>query len=130
MPLLQRAYANWTELEHYSGLNLMHRVGGLYLGRPEGELIAGSLRAMQLHGLPYEQLTRQEVASRYIQFCVPDDFVGLFDPDTGFLDPELVVGVYAEQALRYGADLRGCLPVRQCDRMASGFRVLAGADVF
>jgi sarcosine oxidase len=112
VPLLKRAYENWAGIEADSGQKLLHQVGGIYMGRPDSEAIAGSLKAMRLHDLPHEQLTRDQVLQRYPMFRLPEDFVGLFEPVTGFVVPELAVSAFAEQALRRGAVLRAREPVR------------------
>ncbi len=44
VPLLQRAYANWDDLEARTGERVLYRTGAVYIGRPDSELIAGSLR--------------------------------------------------------------------------------------
>src|SRR3954452_2633046 len=43
VPLLQRAFKLWKQLEDESLLKILHVTGGLYLGKPEGEIVAGSL---------------------------------------------------------------------------------------
>src|SRR5437868_84048 len=73
VPLLRRAYALWRRLETDVGQTLLHQMGVLYLGRPDGEVIAGSLRAAREHELQVELLDRTTVAERFPQFVVPDD---------------------------------------------------------
>src|SRR4030088_2692720 len=51
VPLLRRAWTLWRELETESGDKLLTQTGGLYLGPPGGELVAGSLLSAQKHGL-------------------------------------------------------------------------------
>jgi sarcosine oxidase len=41
VPLLRRAYALWEDLERESGRKLMHLTGGIYVGRPAGEVECG-----------------------------------------------------------------------------------------
>src|SRR2546423_10297977 len=62
VPLLRRAYELWAQLEQESAQKLLHLTGGLYLGIPHSELIAGSPRAAQQHGLPYETLGHAELS--------------------------------------------------------------------
>ncbi len=111
VPLLQRAYEKWAEIEAVSGRRILHRTGGFYMGPPAGELIAGSLLSMRKYGLPHEELSRDEVAARHPQFRVPEGFVGLSDPDLAFAVPEAAVAAYADRALRDGAELHGHEPV-------------------
>src|SRR4051794_35240569 len=55
VPLLRRAYELWRQLEADAGETLLHQTGVLYLGRPDGEVMAGSLRAARTYGLAMEQ---------------------------------------------------------------------------
>src|SRR5688500_10935113 len=43
VPLVQRAYENWAELERLSGRDLLVRTGGLMLGPEDGGVVAGAL---------------------------------------------------------------------------------------
>src|SRR5438552_19183034 len=51
VPLLRRAYEVWRDLEQACGQKLLHITGGVYMGRADGELVAGSLRAAREHYL-------------------------------------------------------------------------------
>src|ERR1700716_3787334 len=42
VPLLERAYELWAELEQRSGAELLHITGGLMIGVPETELVSGA----------------------------------------------------------------------------------------
>jgi len=105
VPLLQRAYAGWQELEQRSATRLYHDVGALYLGRREGELIAGSVEAARRHGLEHRELSAAELASEYPQFRLPRDHVGFLEAKAGFVLPELAVEVMAAQAAASGATI-------------------------
>ena len=107
VPLLLRALELWKDLEEISGQKLLHLTGGLYMGRPDCDLISGSLGSAREHNLPHEELDHAQLASRYPQFKLPEDFIGLHEPNAGFLLPELVVAVHAETAMRHGAELHG-----------------------
>src|SRR5258705_681964 len=47
VPLLRRAYALWDELEQASGEKVLYRTGGIYMGPPAGEVVAGFVHAGQ-----------------------------------------------------------------------------------
>lgn len=121
VPLLQRAYALWEQLERDSGQKLLHITGGIYMGGPSSEFVAGTLRAAREHRLPHQQLDRRQLRDRYPQFHLPDDHVGVYEPNAGFLMPERVVAAHAELALRHGAELHGHEPV--LDWQADGERL-------
>lgn len=111
VPLLKRAYELWHQLEATSGQKLLHITGGIYMGPREGAVVGGSLGAARRHALAHELLGRRELGRRYPQFEVPDDFVGLYEPQAGFLLPERTVAAYANAALGAGASLHGREPV-------------------
>ncbi len=112
VPLLRRSFQLWRELQAETSTEILHMTGGIYMGRPEGEMIAGSLRSCREHGLPHELYSRDELRRRFPQFHVPDDFVGLHEHEAGFLVPELAVSAHAHLAMRHGAILRGNEPVQ------------------
>ncbi len=112
VPLMQRAYALWQELEAESGTELLTITGGLFIGPPESLTIAGSLRSAREHGLACEYLAPPAVRSRFPGFRMSDDLVAVFDPAAGLLEPERCVGAHVDLAMRYGADLHHAEPVR------------------
>jgi sarcosine oxidase len=107
VPLLRRAYALWDQLEKVSGQKLLYLTGGIYMGPPAGEVVSGALKAARMHGLEHELLERKAISQRFPQFSLPEDFVGVWEPQAGFLLPEKVISAHCEQALRAGAELHG-----------------------
>src|SRR6516162_9744710 len=51
VPLLQRAYHLWADLERESGDDLLTITGGLLIGLPECGLVSGARQSAALHGL-------------------------------------------------------------------------------
>src|SRR6266571_8580605 len=45
VPLVQRAYELWAQLERFSGRRLLLQTGGLMLGHPNGVLVSGARRS-------------------------------------------------------------------------------------
>lgn len=113
VPLLQRAYENWRTFEADTGAQLLHEVGGIYLGPPDGLFISGSLSAAQKYNLPHEQLTRQQVIDRFPMFHLPQHMTGMYEPRAGYVLTEPTIKACIDTALSSGADLRSNTPVRQ-----------------
>jgi sarcosine oxidase len=111
VPLVQRAYERWAELEVETGTALLRRTGGLCYGPPEGELVSGARRSADLHGLPYESLTASELRARFPAFVVRDEWVGLLEPRAGMLAPEAAIGAALTVAERLGAQVHRHEPV-------------------
>lgn len=113
VPLLLRAYKLWHELEQRSGQTLLLKTGGLMLGTPEAEVVAGSLQSARQHGLPYELLERNQIAKHFPMFRVPDTTVGLLEPEAGVLFCERAIQAHLAMAADSGAELRFNTPVRE-----------------
>src|SRR5207247_2325061 len=77
VPLIQRAYALWRELEVASDRRLLTVTGGLYIGPPDGVLVKGVLRSARAHGLAHDYLTPVEMAARFPGFRLADDLVAV-----------------------------------------------------
>ena len=56
VPLAQRAYQSWHELEAQASEHLLVQTGGVLLGPPDGTLISGTRLSADRHGLNYEML--------------------------------------------------------------------------
>src|SRR5262249_33546821 len=70
------------------------------------DLVAGTLRSSRLHGLGHEILDAPGLMKRFPAFRLPDDFVGVFQPDGGFVWAEPAVAALQELASRSSAELR------------------------
>ncbi len=106
VPLLRRAYELWRELEAIAGERLLVITGGLDLGLPESPTVAGSRLSCHVHDLPHEYLHAAEINARFPGYELPRDFVGVLQPDGGFVLAERSVIAHVEGALAAGADIR------------------------
>src|SRR5712692_5800549 len=67
VPLLQRAYGLWRQLETETGADLLTSTGGLAIGPPDGALVSGVLASARENGLAYRLLDVEEMKSLYTQ---------------------------------------------------------------
>jgi sarcosine oxidase len=113
----------WRRLEEESGQKLLNITGGVYIGRAGSELVTGSHGSAKRHNLDHEYLDHAQLARRFPQFQLPDDYVALYEPMAGWLPPEQVVAALAERALRRGARLQAYEAVRAWSADQSGVSV-------
>ncbi len=123
VPLVMRAYELWEELERESGTNLMETTGGLMIGAPDSDLVSGSRKSAEKHGLPYEMLDAGELERRHPSFAPPPDTVALFEERAGFLKPEATIEAHLGLAAKHGAELRFEEPVESWRASEGGVRV-------
>ena len=130
VPLLRRAYELWREVEQDSGEDLLTVTGGLMIGTPESELVDGSLRSAQQHGLEYEMLSAHEVQRRYPAFHLQADEVALWEPRAGFLRPERCVASFVRGAQAAGADAHYGEPVGAWQVGATGVEIQTSSGAY
>src|SRR5437763_3262239 len=64
VPLVQRAYQLWADLENQSGRQLLLQTGGVMIGAPDGVLVRGAKLSAEEHGLEHEILSSVELRRR------------------------------------------------------------------
>jgi sarcosine oxidase len=120
VPLLQRAYDLWADLEERSGRDLLYRTGSLDVGVPESEVFEGSRRSCVEHDLDHEVLTAAEVNERFPGYDLPEEYRAVYQPEGGFLVPEQCIVAHVEAAQAEGAEIRAREPVADWTETADG----------
>ncbi len=123
VPLVQRAYTLWRELEKETGRFLLTVTGGLNIGTPESEFVSGSIASAKQWDLPYEYLNPAEVTERFPGFRLTDDLVAVFEPNAGYLKPEGCMLAHYHVAHKHGAELHFEEGVREWEASDAGVRV-------
>ena len=111
VPLVQRAYERWRDLERRQGRTLLTGCACLSIGQPDGELIAGVRESAKQHGLSVEPLDAAALRRRFPAFQFSDEYVGLLEHSAGFLYVDDCVRAYVTEARRLGATIRDGEPV-------------------
>jgi sarcosine oxidase len=124
VPLVRSAFANWRELERLSGETLLTTTGILEAGKPDSRMVAGSIEACRLHGLDHELLDAAEVGRRIPAVTLPPDYTAIWQPEGGFLRPELGNAVHLRLAEEAGATVLIETRVRAVEPAGEGVRVV------
>jgi sarcosine oxidase len=106
LPLLERAYVLWRDLETVSGQSLLNLCGCLNIGLPDSEVVEESRRSADALALAYEVLSSEEVRRRFPAFHLPEGHVAVLDTEAGLIPPEQCVQLHLEHARRHDAALR------------------------
>jgi len=123
VPLLRRAYALWRELEILAGRKLIHITRIAEIGPREGLLVTGTMEAVRLHDLPHEIVDAGELMHRYPAFRVPSDYVGVIQPDGGYIEAKMVMESLVPLAVACGACVRMGEAALAIERQTGGVRV-------
>ena len=117
VPLARRAYENWRRLEAATETTLLHVTGVLYVGPPDGGLVAGTLASARQHGINHEVFEAAALARRYPALHDLGAAIGVFEPGAGWLDPEGAVAAALHHAAARGIELRFDEPITRWEEL-------------
>ncbi len=123
VPLVERAYDLWRDLEAKTGRDLLFITGGIDAGPPGSEVLEGSLESCAAHDLEHEVLSAETVNERFPGYDLPADHRAVYQPDGGFLVPERCIVAHVEAAHAAGATIRAREPVHEYRHLDDGVRV-------
>lgn len=123
VPLIQRAYELWEDLQREAGTPLLLMTRGLMIGPPDGEVVSGALASAKAHSLPHELLTATDILRRFPVFRPDEGMVGVLEPRAGVLYPEACVRAHLSGATDAGAELRFEEPVLKWQATANHVEV-------
>jgi sarcosine oxidase len=111
VPLVQRAYQQWFELEQVVGRHLLTACDCLSIGEPESELLRGVRASADTHGLAVESLSCTDLRCRFPMFRFGDDYAGVLERSSGFLYVDDCVRAHCQAARNLGAVIQADEPV-------------------
>jgi sarcosine oxidase len=106
VPLVRRAYELWQRLEAEARERLLVVTGSIDAGRPDNPNIVGARSACAAFALPHDELDARALTNRFPGYRLPQDTLAIFQPDGGFLRPEMCITAHAALARSRGAHVR------------------------
>jgi sarcosine oxidase len=123
VPLVRRSLELWGQLEQEVAGVLFQRTGAIFVGRPEDEVVSGSIRSAREHGVAIDVLTAETIRKRFPMLRPDPDMVGVLESGAGVLDAEGCVA-----ALLVAAEDRGAL-LREQERVTRWRAFSSGVEV-
>jgi sarcosine oxidase len=120
VPLLERAYENWHDLDAGYPTDLLHTTGCVVAGPPGNDKVAGALESCREHDLAHEVVSGADLSGRYPGYEIPDDYQAVVEPEGGFLHCEQCVVAHVEAAHAEGATVRAREPVADWEPTPDG----------
>jgi len=130
VPLLERAYELWRELETRHGKTLLFESGLLEIGPPDGVVVPSVLQCAHQHGLDVSVLDAVEVAERFPGFVIPTDAAVVYEREGGYLLVEDCVLAHLKAALTSGAEFRTDQHVVSWKAEGEGITVRTATDTW
>jgi sarcosine oxidase len=123
VPMLERAYELWAELESETQMKIWDLIGILMVAPLRSARRMGAMESAALHGVPLEEFSREELQRRYPVLKLRANDVGLFEPDAGVIFPEVATQAHLRIALEYGAQARFNTAVRGWQRAGGALEI-------
>ena len=102
-----RATHLWKENERRWNLKLLHQIGVLWMvsaGKDNDHFERGSLPMLREAGIPYQELSVQEMASRWPQINLEAVHWGIYEPEGGFLTARVACQAVLDGFLAEGGE--------------------------
>jgi sarcosine oxidase len=103
VPLLNRAYTNWTSLETITGEQVYFKTGILYCGPTDHPVMLGVEKAASLHQLQIEKLPGTHITKQFPAFASRNTNYAIYEPEAGILNPGKVISGYIREAISKNA---------------------------
>ncbi|GMV08647.1 MAG: oxidoreductase [Gemmatimonadota bacterium] len=123
VPLVQRAYTLWDELDQVAEHPVLRQTGGVMVGGEGGALVQGTLRSAAEHDIPHELLSAGELRQRFPAFTPAVGMVAVLERRAGILFPDAIVRTHLQLAELHGAILRRGDAVQGWDRTREGIAI-------
>jgi len=130
IPMALRADELWQELEQETETTLLVRSGVLNIADPEHYSFRNRPEDARSYGVSVEMLDAAEMRKRWPGLALPDRFIGMYEPQAGYLYSERCISVYRRLAVAAGAKLVTRTPVLQISAEEEGVKVETEGGVF
>jgi sarcosine oxidase len=124
VPLVQRAFDKWADLERTLGATLYRETGLLQVGPAAGHVLRGVRESAAGHGLAIENLSARDAAERFAGFEMPEGCEAVFEGRAGYLLVERCVEAHVTAARRLGAEVHTGEEVRSWRAGDNGVSVM------
>ena len=109
--LARDTYPLWQALEEELGETLVIKTGGIDFGPVDDPTLLATIESARATGIPHELLPLDEAHSRFPQFRFDDDFLVLYQPDSGLVQASRALRGHVKLARRHRADVLDNTPV-------------------
>jgi sarcosine oxidase len=130
VPLVQRAWDRWYELEQFTGRHLVTESPCLTVGLPGSELVEGVRASVREHDLSALKLSGNEVVRWFPAFRFPAEVTAVLEEAAGFLYVEECVRAHIDAARELGAEIHAEEPVHQWKAVGDGVEVTTAQGTY
>ena len=109
--LAKDTYPLWHAVENELGERLVFKTGGIDFGPADDPTLLSTIKSVRDSGIDHELLPMDEAHRRFPQFRFDEDWLVLYQPDSGFVTASKAVRGHVRLARAHGADIMDNRPV-------------------
>ena len=102
VPIVQRAYEIWLEMNENSKVPIIETYGGLLIGRKTGD-IENALKSANKYDIPIKKMTNDEISQKFSILNPPKEYIGLLESRGGAVFVENSINHMLNTALNNGS---------------------------
>ena len=102
VPIVQRAYEIWFEMNGNSKVPIIETYGGLLIGRKTGD-IENALKSANKYDIPIKKMTTDEISQKFSVLNPPKEYIGLLESRGGAVFVENSINHMLNTALNNGS---------------------------
>ena len=102
VPIVQRAYEIWFEMNENSKVPIIETYGGLLIGRKTGD-IENALKSANKYDIPIKKMTSDEISQKFSVLNPPKEYIGLLESRGGAVFVENSINHMLNTALNNGS---------------------------
>jgi sarcosine oxidase len=120
VPMVRRAVEVWNETGKRVGRRLFHPIGAVDIAPEHSGIVQQSLQSCLDHDLRHEVLDATGIGVRFPAFRVDSGMIGLFQPDSGYVESDNAILAHATLASADGATIKVDCPLIDFEPTADG----------
>jgi sarcosine oxidase len=128
--LSKSAYPAWQAVEEDAGETLYVRTGGIDFGSPDDAMLRNTIEGVRQMGISHEILSPIEAQRLFPQFRFDDDFLILYQADSGIVNASKSVVTHVQLARQRGATVLTNTPVVSVNVSSRHAEVRTQSDTF
>ena len=130
VPLLEKVYKGWQELEELTAKHVYFRTGLVYFGDQESKMMKGVKNSSTLHQIKIEELTGEQAGLKWPGIEFPKNHKAIYEEDAGFITPEKAIILYIEEAIKCGAEIRKNETVLEWKKENDQIKITTNKDIY
>ncbi len=101
--MAEQSYPAWHDWNRAANEALFVETGGLDLGSTDAPSITASALLYREYKVPHAVMGYQDIMRRWPHFVLPQDVIGYFQPQSGYVRPDATMAFLHRQAKAHGA---------------------------